>query len=131
MSNLEPNCKGKWEIQIKGKAESSSFEISVIREDYIHGHRSWGWFDDNKLLISHNGGPCMWPLIQTVWDKMIVLAQEVAEELNKHDQEEENFLEEQYQSEKAREEAEYLEDERRENQILDEQERSHNKREGL
>jgi len=75
-------CIGKWEVQIKGKPDSSAFEISVIRSDFLHGHNSWGWFDENKLLISHNGGPCIWPLVRIAWDKMIVLAQSVADDLN-------------------------------------------------
>lgn len=72
----------KWIVNVKGQANSSSFEISVVREDNSHGIKSYGWFDKNKLLISHNGGPCSWPLIPIVWDKMIELAKEVANELN-------------------------------------------------
>lgn len=75
-------CSGPWEVQVKGKACSKAFEISVIRKDFKHGHASWGWFDKNKLLISHNGGPCQWPLTTLVWGKMILLAQQVADELN-------------------------------------------------
>lgn len=71
-----------WKVQIKGEKCSRSFEISVVHEDNEHGQRSWGWFDDRKLLICHNGGPCSWPLTAKIWDKMIILAQEVADELN-------------------------------------------------
>ena len=78
---------GKWEVQIKGTRCTGSFEITVIREDYRHGHRSWGWINENKLLISHNGGPCQWPLTPKVWDKMVALAYEVAEELNIEEEE--------------------------------------------
>jgi hypothetical protein len=74
--------KDLWEVEAKGECCSSSFEISVIRKSNEHGHRSFGWFDDTKLLISHNGGPCRWPLTEKIWDKMIVLAEEVAAELN-------------------------------------------------
>ena len=72
----------KWIVNVKGKANSSSFEISVVREDNAHGIRSYGWFDDTKLLISHNEGLCCWPLTERIWDKMIKLANEVADELN-------------------------------------------------
>ncbi len=72
----------KWEVQIKGEKCGESFEISVIRESNEHGHRSWGWFDETKLLICHNGGPCHWPLTEKVWDKMVKLADEVATGLN-------------------------------------------------
>ena len=71
-----------WVVDIKGGAGANSFEISVLRDDNDHGKRSYGWFDDNKLLIAHNGGPCRWPLVQTVWDKQVILAQAVADELN-------------------------------------------------
>ena len=71
-----------WEVEVKGEKCTGSFEISVIRKSNDHGHRSWGWFDDTKLLIAHNGGQCKWPLIEKVWDKMIVLAEETAAELN-------------------------------------------------
>jgi hypothetical protein len=82
----EPTCKdpstGPWEVQVFGKPCSESWEISVIRKNYEHGHYSWGWFDANKLLISHNGGPCRWPLIRPVWDRMIQAAHDTCNELN-------------------------------------------------
>jgi hypothetical protein len=34
------------------------------------------------LLISHNGGPCNWPLKGFVFDQQVVLAHEVAHRLN-------------------------------------------------
>lgn len=74
--------KDLWEVQVKGEKCSKNFEICVIRKSNKHGHSSYGWFDDSKLLISHNGGPCQWHLTEIVWDKMIDLAEEVAKELN-------------------------------------------------
>lgn len=71
-----------WEVNVKGNKGSNDFEISVLRKNNEHGHASYGWFDKNKLLITHNGGPCEWPLTAIVWDKMIKLAHEVADELN-------------------------------------------------
>lgn len=73
----------KWKVQIHGKAGDKSFEISVINDALVDSaQRHYGWFNDNKLLISHNGGPCSWPLTERVWNKMVKLAQEVADELN-------------------------------------------------
>ena len=72
----------KWIVNVKGSANSSAFEICVVRENNTHGIKSYGWFDENKLLISHNGGPCTWPLIPLVWNKMIKIANEVVIELN-------------------------------------------------
>lgn len=72
----------KWVVDVKGCAGSECFEISVLRDDNNHGKRSYGWFGDEKLLITHNGGPCHWPLKPIVWDKVVNIAQDVAEELN-------------------------------------------------
>lgn len=77
----DPNM-GPWEVQIFGEPCSESWEITVIRKNNLHGHASWGWIDENKLLISHNGGWCRWPLIQPVWDRMVKVAHEVCQELN-------------------------------------------------
>lgn len=72
-----------WKVQIHGRAGSKSFEISVVNTTKIDSaQEQYGWFDRNKLLISHNGGPCSWPLTPLVWRKMVKLAEEVAYELN-------------------------------------------------
>jgi hypothetical protein len=72
----------KWVVDIKGKAGEHSFEISVLRESNSHGRKSFGWFGPDKLLITHNGGPCHWPLVQSVWDRCVRVAEETADELN-------------------------------------------------
>ena len=79
--NME-DCHGKWETQSKGDPNGNSWEISVIRSDYEHGHQSWGWFDKNKLLISHNGGPCSWPLAPGLGPLMEELAKRYCDMLN-------------------------------------------------
>lgn len=71
-----------WEVQVKGGKCSSSWKISVIRKGNKHGHESWGWFDDDKLLISHNGGPCHWPIVEFVWDAHMKTAHELCAKLN-------------------------------------------------
>ena len=71
-----------WVVNIKGEPGSRYFEISVVRTSNMHGQASYGWFDDNKLLVTHNGGPCSWPLTERVWNKAVTLANEVALELN-------------------------------------------------
>jgi hypothetical protein len=75
----------KWIVGVKGAAGSESFEISVVRSDNAHGISSYGWFDASKLLVTHNGGPCHWPVTQRVWDGCLRLAQEIAGELNAAD----------------------------------------------
>ena len=72
----------KWIVNIKGKPESTSFEISVVRDDNEHGKLSYGWIGDDKILITHDGGPSCCSLTQIVWDKCVKVAYEVADELN-------------------------------------------------
>ena len=73
---------GDWVVNTKGGPDKSSFEISVVRTDNEHGISSYGWFDEDKLLISHNGGPCQWPVTPRVWEGLVELATAVASELN-------------------------------------------------
>lgn len=77
----------KWIVDVKGAPHptNASFEISVLRSDYPFGQESWGWFDDRKLWISSDGGPSMANMTDRVWNKLLVLAQEVANELNKEE----------------------------------------------
>ena len=74
--------KAKWIVNIKGDVNSTSWEISVVREDNDHGKNSYGWFDENKLLVSHSGGPCRWALAPGLGEKMINLAVDLARDLN-------------------------------------------------
>lgn len=74
-----------WKAQVKGDPNGKSWEISVVHRENKHGQESWGWFDENKLLISHNGGPCDWPLAPGLGPMMIQLAERYAELLNKRD----------------------------------------------
>jgi hypothetical protein len=73
----------KWLPQVKGDPNGDSWEISVVRSDNEHGQKSWGWFDDRKFLVSHNGGPCRWPMYPGLGDTMIKIAHQVADELNR------------------------------------------------
>lgn len=72
----------KWIVNVKGRAGAEAFEISVIRADNKHGLSSYGWFDERKLLVTHNGGPCHDHLVPRVWDGAVKLAHEVADEMN-------------------------------------------------
>ena len=72
----------RWVVGVKGAAGARAFEICVHLESNEHAVRSYGWFGPDKLLISHNGGPCDWPVTQQVWDKLIRIAHETANELN-------------------------------------------------
>lgn len=74
----------KWLVQVKGDPNGARWEISVVREDNDHGRASWGWFDQNKLLVSHNGGPCDWPLAPGLGALMVEVAERLAAHLNEH-----------------------------------------------
>lgn len=73
----------RWSVHTKGGPNQEAFEICVIRKGNSHGRISYGWFGEDKLLISHNGGPCRWPVTRLTWDELIKAAERVAEELNK------------------------------------------------
>lgn len=77
--------RGKWIPQVKGDPNGRSWEISVVREDNRHGRISWGWFDAGKLLVSHNGGPCDWPLAPGLGPVMVAVACELADYLNERE----------------------------------------------
>ena len=78
------NDDNLWVSQVLGDPNGDSWEISVVRKDREHGRgrRSWGWFGDDKLLISHNGGPCHWPLAPGLGVQMVRIAKEYAARLN-------------------------------------------------
>lgn len=71
---------GKWMAHSKGCPGDSSFEIAVIRENNTHGLRSFGWFDEDKLLISESGGP--WSVTDHVWGELMEVARRVADFMN-------------------------------------------------
>lgn len=77
----------KWIVNTLGGPDREFFEISVVRESNQHGQRSYGWFGEDKLLISHNGGPCRWGVTSDVWERLIRVANETAEALNTEDTE--------------------------------------------
>lgn len=72
----------EWSVEVKGEAGSRDWEISVVRKGNSHGRSSWGWFDKNKILISHNGGPCHWPIPKYVFYENVRIAEEVCRKLN-------------------------------------------------
>ena len=75
-------AKGKWIVNIKGSFGKPSFEISIVRSDNKDGIRSYGWFDESKLLVSHSGGSCTWTVTREIWNGLIELAENEAKRLN-------------------------------------------------
>ena len=74
----------EWLVDIKDHRETAgAWEISVIREDNKHGFRSYGWFSDEKILISKGGGSYSpWSISQFVFDSQIVIAVQLAKLLS-------------------------------------------------
>lgn len=72
----------KWIPQVFGDPNGDRWEIAVVRESNEHGRKSWGWFDGRKLLISHSGGSCHWPLAPGLGPIMVELANTTAKMLN-------------------------------------------------
>lgn len=76
----------KWVVDIKGGYTTDIFEICVLRSDNKHGKESYGWIGKDKLLISQSGGPCRDKIAsKMIWEKLVRVAKEVAEELNKEE----------------------------------------------
>lgn len=42
---------GPWKVQVLGEM-GNDFELSVVREDFAHGQRSWGWPGSAKRIIA-------------------------------------------------------------------------------
>lgn len=70
---------GKWMVHTKG-GPGKAFEIVVIRVDNAFGYKSWGWFGDDKLLISDSGMGSR--VTEVVWSYLCKAACEVADYLN-------------------------------------------------
>ena len=72
-----------WLVHTKGTSDKKFWEICVIKESNRHGIESYGWFNEKKILISSSGGPCNYTVSEFIWNKLVQVAQEVADELNK------------------------------------------------
>jgi hypothetical protein len=74
--------RAKWVVNVKGGC-GRSFEITVLRDDNVHGKRSYGWMDHDKLYISGSGGPCNDVIkLKSTWEGLLKIAQATADELN-------------------------------------------------
>ena len=79
----EKNQNPKWIVCIKGDSGLAPFEIAVVKETYLLGRNSYGWFGENKILISHSAYVCK-EIPLHVWEKLINLARKIATELNEN-----------------------------------------------
>ncbi len=71
-----------WIVDTKGKP-GGIFEISVLQDNNEHGTHSDGWFGKDKVYISGSGGPCMDTVDKRIWDKLVKVAKEICEEMNR------------------------------------------------
>ena len=70
-----------WIVNVKGTFNNDP-EISVVKEDNHHGINSYGWFDENKILVFGSGGHCRYTLSEIVFNKHIETAKYLADLLN-------------------------------------------------
>ncbi len=73
-----------WHVNVLETDKGNShYEISVIRSDYLHGHKSLGWaYPDKKIIVSSSGGPCCDKVPDTLFTMLISLAHKYAKILN-------------------------------------------------
>lgn len=73
----------EWKVEIKGKCGTRDFEISVIRADFTHGFKSWGWPSlDEKRIVAANTGGSGYEIQPFVWDRAVETAHDYAAFLN-------------------------------------------------
>jgi hypothetical protein len=92
--NKETADTPKWEKHVKGRAGSKYYEICVLLDDNLIGKRSYGWGGKDKIIISSgNGETADGGLPEIVWEKVSIVADQIAEALNSMDKKEiENVL---------------------------------------
>jgi hypothetical protein len=71
--------KAMWIVSVKGQKCAETFEIAVVRKDYEHGQRSYGWFGEYKLSVGHGHRE---PVCEFVWDRLIEIANDLCAKLN-------------------------------------------------
>lgn len=75
---------GRWTINTLGKpGPGGAFEIAAVRTDNAHGRESFGWADQNKVIVM--SGHCMPHFDPHVWNRIRDYALEVADRLNAAD----------------------------------------------
>lgn len=73
--------KNKWKVLVLGRKGTTEWEITVVHVDNKHGQESYGWYDNDKILVSTCDDFGI-PLLREVWDGQIKLAKEICKKLN-------------------------------------------------
>lgn len=74
----------KWIVDVKGKHNSGG-EISIIIENNSLDKASYGWAGKEKIIVFSSGGPCHEVTTKRIFAKLIKLAKEEAEFMNKEE----------------------------------------------
>lgn len=74
-----------WVVDEKGEPDGD-WELSVIKSDNEHGIESYGWFDDDKICVWSDGGPCGNVAHPLLVDGYRTLAAQLADSLNREAQ---------------------------------------------
>lgn len=84
---IRSDYKGKWVRNVHGNHTGG--EITILRDDYTHGKKSWGWCDNSgfspKILILSTH---CFSVPKKVWGKALVIAEEYAQEMNEKEERE-------------------------------------------
>lgn len=79
----EVPSKGKWIVSVQHSHDFINYEISCVREGNIHGQNSYGWFDNNKILIAESSENDNQDIRKMLFKEQLRLAYKIKEELNK------------------------------------------------
>jgi hypothetical protein len=73
-----------WEVHVLGECNPDrGWEISVVKKDNKHGHDSYGWFGEDKIMVGECGYPCSRAVAKYLWEQQMNIAHELTTLLNK------------------------------------------------
>jgi hypothetical protein len=72
----------KWKVQLRGTlGDKRGWELAVVREDCDDVQRYYGWFDEKKLLVSHENPRTFVPMVSFVYNAYATAMLQAAREL--------------------------------------------------
>jgi hypothetical protein len=80
--NITRARTGKWVVDLKAHADGTISELSVIREDFAHGFKSYGWEGADKVIIAGSGGPCSYEYSKELSALLLTVAYTHCDQLN-------------------------------------------------
>jgi hypothetical protein len=79
---MDDGITNTWEVNIIDQRCCGSWEISVLKKSNIHGKKSYGWIDQNKILISADIGYKPDSICGFVFKEHVKIANELCRRLN-------------------------------------------------